>query len=94
MCKLKQVEQDKITYYECDSCGFPFKHEEVVIEAQTVSTDNGSDCINWVSCPFCEEMLVYEPYCYIAREVQDTRENFVGLRNTFEELENKLGGLK
>jgi DNA-directed RNA polymerase subunit M/transcription elongation factor TFIIS len=87
--KQKKPEQSNITYYECDSCGYPFKHSEVAIYSQTIRAENEQDIVNFVQCPHCEELLVFEPYCYIARETTSPEREFIELRRTFEKEEDE-----
>jgi rubredoxin len=87
--KQSKSQQNTITYYECDSCGYPFRHSEVAIYSQAIRAENEQDIVNFVMCPHCEELLVFEPYCYIAREVTEPEEGFIKLRRTFEKDEDE-----
>ncbi len=86
--KNKDKTQKTISYYECDACGYPFKHNEIAIYSAPIRAEGKDDMVNFVVCPNCEELLVFEEYCYIARTTRDTEEEFERMRKIYEEHPN------
>jgi len=88
MSDKNNKKEKKISYYECDACGYPFKHNEIAIYNAPMRAESQQDMVNFVVCPNCEELLVFEDYCYIARNRNDTQEEFDRMRKIYEEYPN------